>query len=361
MVPSRDRQHKGRGAGSNPPNRFERFHAEPFEVDVPYDEDRPPVRTTFFDDRSRSILSRNDSPDIPFTYSVNPYRGCEHGCIYCYARPSHEYLGFSAGLDFESKIMVKRRAPELLRRQLTAGAWVPQAVELCGNTDCYQPVERVLKLTRGCLEVFLDLRNPVYIITKNQLVLRDLDLLTRLAALHLVHVTLSVTTLDESLARVMEPRTSSPRMRMETIRSLAEAGVPASVSVAPVIPGLTDAEIPGILREAVAHGACSASYSVLRLPGAVEQLFVDWVQETLPERAQKILSRIRSTRNGSLSDSRFVTRMQGEGTMADMIQDLFLLHVRRLGLDTPRSPLETGLFVRKTAAQLGLFDEDGPR
>lgn len=348
---------KGRGAGHNPPNRFEQLHAEPFEVDIPYDDDRPPVKTMFFDDTSKSILAKNDSPDIPFTYSVNPYRGCEHGCIYCYARPSHEYLGFSAGLDFESKIMVKRSAPALLHASLLSKKWDPQVVEMSGNTDCYQPVERVLQLTRGCLQVFLELRNPVAIITKNELVTRDLDVLTSLAREQLVHVSLSITTLDESLARIMEPRTSAPRRRLHAIRTLSEAGVPTSISVAPVIPGLTDQEIPSILRAAIEHGAGSASYSVLRLPGAVEGLFTRWINEVAPEKAGKVLERVRSLHAGKLSDSRFGRRMVGEGNVASLIDDLFSITARKLGLPDRRSKLDSSRFRRNAPQQLDFFNE----
>ncbi len=348
---------KGRGTAVNPPNRFEQFHAEPFDVDVPYEDDRPPVKTVFFDDTSKSILAKNDSPDIPFTFSVNPYRGCEHGCIYCYARPSHEYLGFSAGLDFESRIMVKRNAPSLLRHELLSSKWVPQVVEMCGNTDCYQPVERVLRLTRGCLQVFLDLRNPVAVITKNEMVTRDLDLLASLAQHRLVHVTLSITTLDESLARAMEPRTSAPRRRLEAVRVLADAGVPTSVSIAPVIPGLTDEEIPSILREAASHGAASASYSVLRLPGAVEGLFTSWINETFPDRAKKVLERVRELHAGSLADSRFGRRMRGDGNIASVIEDLFSLTARKVRLAGPREKLETGKFVGAVSPQLDMFGD----
>lgn len=355
--PSGEVMEKGRGAGHNPPNRFEQLHAEPFEVDVPYDDDRPPVKTMFFDDTSKSILAKNDSPDIPFTYSVNPYRGCEHGCIYCYARPSHEYLGFSAGLDFESRIMVKRNAPALLRAALLSRKWVPQVVEMCGNTDCYQPVERVLHLTRGCLQVFLDFRNPVAIITKNELVTRDVDVLTALAREQLVHVSLSITTLDESLARIMEPRTSAPRRRLAAIRALADAGVPASVSVAPVIPGLTDQEIPSILRAAADSGASSASYSVLRLPGAVEGLFTTWITEAVPEKAKKVLDRVRELHAGKLSDSTFGRRMRGEGNTADLIDDLFSITARKVGLPDRRERLDSSKFRRQAPRQLDFFNE----
>jgi len=357
MVRAGEVMEKGRGAAGNPPNRFEQLHAEPFEVDVPYDDDRPPVKTVFLDDRSKSILAKNDSPDIPFTYSLNPYRGCEHGCIYCYARPSHEYLGFSAGLDFESRIMVKRSAPLLLRQELLSPRWVPQVVEMCGNTDCYQPVERVLRLTRGCLEVFLELRNPVAMITKNALVTRDIDLLASLARDRLVHVALSITTLDEKLARIMEPRTSSPRRRLEAVRMLSAAGVPTSVAVAPVIPGLTDEEIPSILREAAGHGASSATYSVLRLPGAVEGLFSSWIIRALPDRANKILERVRAMHAGSLSDSRFGKRMRGEGSVASVIEDLFSLTAKKLGLASPRGELDASKFIKSSSPQLDFFGD----
>ena len=352
---------KGRGTGVNPPNRFEQFHAEPFEIDVPYDDERPPVKTIFFDDASKTILAKNDSPDIPFTFSVNPYRGCEHGCVYCYARPSHEYLGFSAGLDFESRIMVKRQAPALLRHELRAKRWIPQAVEMSGNTDCYQPVERVLQLTRGCLEVFLELRNPVAIITKNYGVIRDLDLLTALAKLDLVRVTLSITTLDESLARRMEPRTATPQKRFEAVRILADAGVPTSVSIAPVVPGLTDEELPAILRQASDHGADRVTYSLLRLPGAVENLFSNWIEEIAPDRAAKILGRVREVHAGKLADSKFGRRMRGNGTIAEMIENLFSINARKLGLPTAAKQLDAGKFVGRGSAQLGLFDDAPPQ
>ena len=278
-----------RGAAENPPNRFEKIHLEPDEDWNPEaDEDdgqggRPRgPRTQFFKDHSQTVISRNDSPDVGFQASLNPYRGCEHGCIYCYARPFHEYLGFSAGLDFESKIMVKEDAPELLRQELSSPKWQPQVIFMSGVTDCYQPVERKLKLTRRCLEVLAEFRNPVFIVTKNQLVTRDVDLLSELARHHAVGVFLSITTLDTELRKVMEPRTSPPAARLAAIRELAAAGIPVGVNVAPIIPGLTDHEMPAILKAAAEAGATSAGYTVVRLPYAVAPLFEKWLDNTFP-------------------------------------------------------------------------------
>ena len=345
---------KGRSSTSNPRNRFESRSYEPLEVDLDEDE-QALVPTQFFRDTSRSVLSKNESPDVPLTYSINPYRGCEHGCIYCYARPSHEYLGFSAGLDFESRIMVKTEAPSLLEKELLSRKWIPQVIAFSGNTDCYQPVERRLELTRKCLEVCLRLRNPVGVITKNALVLRDLDILRNMASLNLVHVYLSITTLKPELARVMEPRTSSPSNRLKAISDLAAAGVPAGVMIAPVIPGLTDEEIPSILKEESVHGATAAGYILLRLPGAVRKLFLDWLPSNIPEKTGKVINRIRDTRDGELSDSQFNSRMKGDGPVARNIHDLFTLSRARHGLDTVWRPLATDLFVGREPQQMKLF------
>jgi DNA repair photolyase len=346
---------RGRASTSNPPNRFDRLRFEPLEVDISYEEDSPSIPTTFFNDTSKSILSKNDSPDLPFDYSINPYRGCEHGCIYCYARPSHEYLGFSAGLDFETKIMVKMDAPKLLEEALKSRKWVPQMVAFSGNTDCYQPVERKLLLTRQCLQVFLGFRNPVGLITKNALVLRDIDILKEMAKLHLVHVMLSVTTLDPQLARIMEPRTSSPVNRLKAIEELAKAGIPVGVNVAPIIPGLTDEEIPAILKAAADHGAMSAGYILLRLPGPVKELFLTWVEKNLASRAGKIINRIRETRSGKMSDPRFGSRMEGEGEIAQTISNLFKIDARKHNLTGRWSGLSIENFRRKPEAQFDLF------
>jgi DNA repair photolyase len=350
---------EGRGAGSNPPNRFERTHREPLEIEVEYGPDEaPPVRTLFFPDTSRTLLAKNDSPDVPFTFSLNPYRGCEHGCVYCYARPSHEYLGFSAGLDFESRIMVKLDAPELLERELSRPRWEPQIVALSGNTDCYQPAERSFRLTRRCLEVLHRFRNPAGIITKNSLLLRDLDLLVPMARLGIVEVMITVTTLDADLARTLEPRASSPAKRLEAVEQLSRAGVPVGVHLAPVIPGLTDEEIPAILNEAARRGAGSTGFVLLRLPGAVEPLFKDWVERHLPERAGKILGRIRGTRGGSMSDSRFGTRMRGTGSIASSMHDLFTVSARKAALRTRTEGPTVKHFRRPSGPQTELFASD---
>jgi DNA repair photolyase len=342
---------RGRGAAFNPPNRFERLY-----IDQPEDPGEVrSVATEYFLDTTRSILAKNDSPDVPFTYSINPYRGCEHGCIYCYARATHEYLGFSSGLDFESKIMVKPDAPRLLEETLRRKSWEPQPVAFSGNTDCYQPVERRLELTRKCLEVFLRFRNPVSMITKSALVTRDIDLLSEMASLDLVHVDFSITTLDPELARKMEPRASSPARRLEALELLARNRVPTGVTAAPLIPGLTDQELPAILREAAHRGARSAAYILVRLPFAVKTLFLDWLERELPQRSRRIVSRLRHVRGGELSSSEFVTRMEGEGKIAESIRDMFELFCRKYGLNRGEIELATSHFRRPDAHQLSMF------
>jgi DNA repair photolyase len=355
-----ERKQKGRAAGFNTPIRFQRLHLEPMEIYLQYEGDPPPLRTTFFHDSSRSILAKNDSPDIPFTYSINPYRGCEHGCIYCYARPSHEYLGFSAGLDFETKIMVKLNAPRLLEETLCKKSWQPQEVAFSGNTDCYQPVERKLEITRKCLQVFLKYRNPIGIVTKNALVLRDIDILREMAKLNLVHVMISVTSLDPALIRKMEPRTPAPAVRLQTIEELARNEIPVGVNAAPIIPGLTDEELPAILNAAAKRGATTAGYILARLPGPVESLFFEWVNREFPDRASKIISRIRDTRQGQLSDARFGTRMTGEGHIAKAINDLFNLHAQKYNLTKRWCGLSTDRFVSHRDPQMELFHGASP-
>jgi DNA repair photolyase len=339
---------KGRGASSNPANRFERLAVE-LEVPGP---DRVP--TELLRDGSRSIIATNDSPDVGFAASINPYRGCEHGCIYCYARPSHEYLGFSAGLDFESRILVKEDAPELLRKELSSPKWKPQVIALSGNTDCYQPAERKLEITRRCLAVLAEFRNPVGVITKNELVTRDIDHLQALAEHGAVAVSLSITTLDGELARRMEPRASHPRDRLKAIERLAAAGIPTSVMVAPVVPAITDHEIPRILEAAAAAGAQTAGYVLLRLPGAVAGLFESWLEEHFPDRKDKVLNRVREMRGGQLYDPTFGSRMKGEGVFAEQIRSTFQTFRRRYGLDRPRPELSTAAF-RRPGEQLALF------
>jgi DNA repair photolyase len=348
----------GRGAAFNPANRFEEITVQQAPGDIAqYFEDPEPDRkipTKFYFDHTKSILARIESPDLGFTYSINPYRGCEHGCIYCYARPSHEYLGFSSGLDFESKILVKLHAARLLKESFLDKSWIPQTILLSGDTDCYQPVERRLRLTRECLKVFWEFRNPVSIITKNALIQRDVDILKDLASLNLVSVTISITTLDETLARKMEPRTSSPANRMETVKALAKIGIPVNVNIAPLIPGLNDVEIPCIVRRAADCGVSGVNYSMLRLPYAVKDLFLEWLKRELPEKARKIENRIRSVRNGDLNNSKFGLRMSGEGKIAESVEQLFRAAIGRSGVSKTSLKLATDLFVRG-GDQLRLF------
>ena len=343
---------KGRGASFNPANKFERIHIEGIEESW---EDERCIPTQFLFDTSRSILAKNDSPDLRFTYSINPYRGCEHGCIYCYARPSHQYLGFSAGIDFETKILVKPEAPNLLEEAFRKSSWVPQVIAFSGNTDPYQPVERKLQLTRRCLEVFLKFRNPLFLITKNYLVTRDVDILRELASLHLVHVLISITTLNPKLIRVMEPRTSTPVLRLEAIEVLAQNGIPVGVNAAPIIPGLTDEELPSILKEAAARVATTAGYIIVRLPGPVQELFLEWLQRELPERAQKILSRIRDVRRGKLSDAKFGRRQKGEGEIANAIERMFRLACKKYHLNESKITLSMEHFRRQPEPQFEMF------
>ncbi|MCH7976579.1 MAG: PA0069 family radical SAM protein [Bacteroidetes bacterium] len=347
-------QRRGRGAAENPANRFDRLRAEIDPGELGEDERRS-VKTEFFRDTTRKILSENDSPDIPFRFGLNPYRGCEHGCIYCYARPTHEYLGFSAGLDFETKIVVKHDAARLLSEVFQKPSWEPQMICLSGNTDCYQPIERKLKITRGCLEVFLKHRNPVGIITKNALVTRDIDILQEMARFNIVRVMVSVTSLRDEITGKMEPRTSRPAARLKAIQKLAEAGVPVGVNVAPIIPGLTDEEIPEILKAAAEHGAQSAGYTVVRFPGAVEQLFTAWLKRTFPDRADKVLNRIRALRGGKLVENRFHKRMQAEGEWGDVLRQVFRAARARYGLNQPRPPISTEYFRRLSGGQMDLF------
>ena len=345
-------QIRGRGAAENPPNRFEPIEYVP-DPDA-YDPDEPLPRTMLFKDATRQILARNNSPDVGFDVSINPYRGCEHGCIYCYARPTHEYFGLSAGLDFETKIFVKLDAPRLLRAEFMKKSWKPQVVMISGVTDCYQPAERKLKITRGLLEVFAEFRNPIALITKNHLVTRDLDLLGDLARDNLARVSVSITSLRNDIQHVMEPRTSIPARRLAAVAALAKAGVPVNVMVAPIVPGLTDEETPTILRAVAEAGATSAGYVMLRLPFAVKDLFEAWLERNFPERKDKVLNRIRSLRDGQLYQSKWGTRMRGDGIFADQIEALFDTTCRKLGLNLDRSPLSTEHF-RRPGEQLALL------
>jgi DNA repair photolyase len=336
---------RGRGTGLNPANRFEEIVREWEESTDPAE--RPAARTRVFKDASRSILVKNDSPDIPFTWSLNPYRGCEHGCVYCYARPYHEYLGLSSGLDFETMLFAKVDAPALLAAELAKPSWEPEWIALGGVTDCYQPVERKLEITRGCLRVLADARHPCGLVTKNRLVARDVDLFQELARWNCVRVFVSLTTLDPELARTMEPRASSPRDRLLAMRALADAGVPVGVMTAPMILGLNDHELPSLLEAAAEAGADSAGYVPLRLPHQLGGLFEDWLERHAPLRKEKVLSQIRALRGGRLNDPRFSSRM---------LSKLFSLTCRRLGLNRRRYPRETSHFRRPmTGGQLRLL------
>jgi DNA repair photolyase len=324
------------------------------------DPDDPAPTTQCLRDTSRSIIAHNDSPDVGFDASVNPYRGCEHGCIYCYARPTHEYLGLSAGLDFETKIFVKDDAPTLLRQALAAPRWTPQVVAMSGVTDAYQPVERRLLLTRRCLEVLVEFRNPVVIITKNYLVTRDADLLSELARVQAAAVYISVTTLDDTLQRAMEPRASHPERRLAAIGALHRAGIPVGVLVAPVLPGLTEHELPAIVAAAAQAGAQYAGYGVLRLPYGVAPLFEDWLSRHAPTRKNKVLKRLQALRGGRLNDSTFGSRMRGEGIYARQIAALFTLACRKAGLARRAPELSTTAFCRPAGNQLTLFYTPAP-
>lgn len=349
----------GRGSAHNPPNRFTQISHEvdPEALDA---DDLARLRQTptrYLLDDSASIVSENNSPDIPFRYSLNPYRGCLHGCAYCYARPTHEYLGLGAGIDFETVIFVKEKAPDLLRDFLSRPAWRPESITLSGVTDCYQPCEREYTITRGCLEVALEARQPISIVTKNALVLRDLDLLVPMAREKVIHVSISLNSLDVKLARSMEPRASAPGARLRAIRELAAAGIPVRALVAPVIPGLNDHEIPAVLEAAKEAGARSASYILLRLAHTVAPVFLDWLAREQPDRAERIESRIRATRDGKLSESSFGKRMRGTGEVAEQIRQVFRLFARKYGLDGDLPAYDCSKFrtPRSRSGQLWLF------
>ena len=354
--------HPGRGTARNPTNRFQHTHTQrdPDDADQWNPDEQSAPTTTFTDDRTRSVITYNDSPDIPFNASLNPYRGCEHGCSYCYARPYHEYLGLSAGIDFESRILVKRDAATLLRTELSAPGWKSQTLNLSGVTDCYQPAERTERVTRACLEVLAEFRNPVAIITKNRLVTRDIDVLQDLARDHAAAVTISITTLKQDLAAALEPRASVPRARLLAIRALADAGIPVTVNIAPIIPGLNDHEMPAIMRAAADHGATCAGYSIVRLPHAVKDLFGDWLDRHAPAAKNKILSAITSCHNGNLSGgpagSGIGGRMRGSGPLAQIICDQFRVHRARHGLDDGWPKLSAAAFRSPHGKQQSIFD-----
>ncbi|NBB76975.1 MAG: PA0069 family radical SAM protein [Bacteroidetes bacterium] len=344
---------KGRGSAHNPENRFSKTHIS-YDVDPETGElDRP--KTKLLTDHTSSIISRNNSPDISFDVSVNPYRGCEHGCVYCYARPTHEFLGMSPGLDFESRIVVKYDAPELLRKELSKPSWKPQTLVMSGVTDPYQPIEKKLQITRGCIEVLAECNHPLAIITKNYLVTRDIDLLSKLAEFNAVRVVVSITSLDKSITDTMEPRTSRPQRRLKAVRELSDAGIPVQVNIAPVIPGLTDQELVPIMEASSEAGAESVAVVPLRLPLAVRGLFIKWLEDHHPDRKEKVLNRIRSMKNGKLNRYEFGERFRVEGPYGDKLKQLLEIHSRRLGLNQKRRSLESEHFKRPEVGQLRLF------
>lgn len=351
----------GRGSQLNPINRFEKVHVEDdfehVEGDEEFFEQLRNNRTEYFPDNSKSIISENDSSDVPFRLTLNPYRGCSHGCAYCYARPTHEFLGLNAGVDFESKIFVKEQAAELFREFLLRPKYQPELIGLSGVTDCYQPAERRYRLTRRCLEVALEFRQPVGVITKNALVVRDLDLLTAMASQRLIHVSISMTSLDHDLTQELEPRTSAPAAKLRAIRALTDAGIPVRVMVSPIIPGLNDSSIPAVLEAAREAGAQAASYILLRLPLTVLPVFQEWLERTRPTQRERIEHLIQNTRDGGMNSSQFGERMRGTGVFAEQIQQTFRLFRRKLGYAEHLPDLDYSRFEppRPKSGQLTLF------
>lgn len=346
---------KGRGAQYNPKNRFLKGEYVQQHTESIDDWEQEQRTTEYIYDDSKTIVNRVTSPDVGMLYSANPYQGCEHGCIYCYARNSHEYWGYSAGIDFESRIVVKRNAPALLRKFFDNKNWAPAPISFSGNTDCYQPIERKMKITRAMLEVCLEYRNPVGIITKNALILRDIDILKELAALNLVRVFISVTSLDEDLRQFMEPRTASYRSRLSVLRRLSAAGIPVGIMNAPLIPGLNDMHMHDVLKAASEAGAKWAGYTVVRLNGAIGNIFKDWLFKAFPDRADKVWNQISACHGGNVNDSRWGNRMVGDGAFAQLISDQFKLYCRKYHLNEEKMEMDTSLFRRLINRQLSLF------
>jgi len=349
---------RGRGARTNASGRYERETRVLLDDGwTQEDEGPPPLKTEVLKDSSRTIITHNRSPDISFDRSINPYKGCEHGCVYCFARPTHAWLGLSPGADFESRIFAKPNAAELLARELSAPGYVPKVIAMGTNTDPYQPIERELRITRSILAVLREFRHPVGIVTKSALILRDIDILAPMAEMGLARVALSVTTLDRKLARVMEPRAATPQRRLDTIAALSRADIPVGVMFAPVIPALNDDELEAVLAQATGAGAQSAGYVLLRLPLEIKDLFREWLEASTPGRAKHVMSLIRQMRGGKDYDSQWHTRMKGTGPYAEMIARRFHMAVKRLGLNRERTQLAIGKFRRppRTGDQLGLF------
>ncbi|RZL52162.1 MAG: PA0069 family radical SAM protein [Pedobacter sp.] len=344
----------GRGAQFNTSNKFLKNSLAKEHPEGIDDWEEPNGKTTFIIGKSKTVVNKVESPDVGMAYSLNPYQGCEHGCIYCYARNSHEYWGFSAGLDFERKIIVKKDAPELFKKFLEKKGWDATPISLSGNTDCYQPAERKYKLTRQLLEIALQHKQPITMITKNALILRDIDILQDLAKLKLTAVYVSITSLDEKLRLKLEPRTTTAKQRLKIIEELSKVGLPTGVMAAPMIPGLNDYEMPAILKASANNGAKSAGYTVVRLNGVINQIFEDWLKKTFPDRFDKVWHQIQNCHNGNVNDSRFGTRMRGEGNFAEMIRNTFKLHCRLNGLNNERFELDQTLF-KVPSSQTSLF------
>jgi DNA repair photolyase len=352
-----ERFEKGRGAQYNPKNKFLKGEYVQEHVEGIDDWEQEKRNTEYIFDDSKTLVNKVTSPDVGMMFSANPYQGCEHGCIYCYARNSHEYWGYSAGVDFESRIVVKKNAPALLRKFFDNKNWVPATVSLSGNTDCYQPIERKMRITRALLEICLEYRNPVGILTKNALVLRDMDIIQELAKMNLVRVMTSITSLDEDLRRVMEPRTASYKSRLKVVETLSKAGVPTGIMNAPLIPGLNDMHIHDVLKAASEAGAKWAGYTIVRLNGAIGGIFHDWLYKTFPDRAAKVWHQIQECHGGNVNDSRFGNRIVGDGKFAELIRDQFRLYCRKFHLNETEKKLNTDDFRRPKAGdtQLSLF------
>jgi DNA repair photolyase len=357
MTAGPDRPVKGRGATLNPDGRFESLTRDAFDDGwETLAESDPKFATTVQAETARSIISRNDSPDVPFTQSINPYRGCEHGCVYCYARPTHSYLGLSPGLDFETKLFAKVNAAQLLRAELSKPGYRCELIALGANTDPYQPIERNWRITRQVLEVLAEFQHPLGIVTKSAMVERDIDLLAPMARDNLAHVFISITTLDHEIARYLEPRTAAPRRRIEAIRALTQAGVPTGVLVAPVIPFLTDAQMESVLEAAFEAGARQAGYVLLRLPFEVKDLFKDWLKQHFALKAEHVMSLVKQSREGKENDPNFGSRMRGTGLFAEMIEKRFRVTCARLGFNGRKVALDTGKFKPPAAGgQMSLF------
>jgi DNA repair photolyase len=346
---------KGRGAQVNTHNKFlkNKYVLDHIEgIDEPLLENS---NTQLFEETPKKIVSESNSPDLSHMYSINPYQGCEHGCIYCYARNTHEYYGFSAGLDFERKIIIKPNAPELLEQYFNKKNYKPVCIMLSGNTDCYQPIERSLKITQGLLEVFWKYKNPVSIITKNNVILRDIDLLADMAKLNLVHVNVSITSLNEQLRQKLEPRTVTATGRLAVVQKLSERGIPVRVMAAPIIPGLNSNEVPNIIKAAADRGALAAGFTMVRLNGSIAEIFSDWIYKAFPDRAEKVLNMIRSTHDGNLNDSDYGRRMSGNGKIAESIHQMFKMACKRFMGDRRMPEYDYSLFVPRKGKQTSLF------